>query len=54
MTTIIETFPQDCQDRIADLTERCTHQDTMKFTAEDAAELAAWETYISDIQAAQQ
>ena len=44
-----ETLPRDCQERIADLTERRQHDDTMVFTAQDAAELAAWETYLGEI-----
>lgn len=46
----LETLPIDCRARVDDLTERRTHSDTMVFTSEDAAELEAWETYLSEVK----
>lgn len=45
----LETLPKDCRDRVADLTERRTHHETMAFTAADAEELAAWEDYLAEV-----
>ena len=45
----LDTLPLDCRNRIADLTERAYHSDTMRFTAEDSAELTAWQSYLDEI-----
>jgi len=47
--TALDTLPLDCRVRVADLTERRQHSDTMVFTKVDAVELIAWETYLSEI-----
>lgn len=43
------TLPRDTRRLIDDLTERRTHSGTMRFTAKDAEQLAAWEAYINEI-----
>jgi len=47
---VINTLPKDTQELIADLTERRTHCDTMRFTKEDAEQLKAWEGYLKEIE----
>lgn len=47
--TPLSTLPRDCQERIANLSERREHAATMQFTADDAAELAAWEAYLAEL-----
>jgi len=46
---MLDTLPLDCRNRVADLTERRTHNATMVFTLADAQELEAWETYLEEI-----
>lgn len=48
--TPLEALPRDTQQRIADLSERRQHSDSMQFTKADAEELAAWELYLSDLK----
>ncbi len=47
----LRSLPLDCQERVANLTERRTHWDSMVFTSEDAAELGAWEEYLEELSA---